>query len=62
MKPYPSYIIIGTGKDNVNIPEDVYKRFLERKISVVTVPTVNILLISSRHVVHLMSVLRMECK
>ena len=27
MKPYPSYIIIGTGKDQVNIPEDVYKRF-----------------------------------
>lgn len=37
----PKYIIIGTGKDKIDIPEDVYLRFKEKKINVDVIPTVN---------------------
>lgn len=41
IKPYPIYVIIGTGKDKFEIPTSVYERFVARGIKVEVLPTVN---------------------
>lgn len=42
IKPYPVYVIIGTGKDKFEIPTSTYERFVKRGIKVEILPTVPI--------------------
>lgn len=41
IKPKPNYLIIGTGKYNVEFPESFYQHFRKHKILVDVMPTVN---------------------
>ena len=40
LKPSPRYIIIGTGKDRVDIPKSVYSKFKDMNINIDIIPTV----------------------
>lgn len=40
IKPYPIYVIIGTGKEKFDIPTSTYERFAKKGIKVEILPTV----------------------
>lgn len=61
IKPFPRHVIIGTGKDYVELPDQYFERFRKNKIKVDVVPTVTNIFSnpkSSKHAPHLMCALK----